>query len=249
MTRVFYDWEFFEDGRTIKPISIGMVTDDGREYYAVNAAMPMDRIRHHEWLMSNVVPHLPLTPASQAPLERYLSNSLANRGHAYDIELDVTHPDVKEPSEIADDVRDFILAAAPDIELWAWYGAYDHVTLCQLWGKMIDLPKGIPMWTNDLRQERHRLGNPEMPRQAAGEHNALDDARHNLAMARFLDAYEERTAEGPMRWSRAGWNISLDFQMGRPAYAVFKRHDMTVVEGYVHPNEPGTPGLLDRPGT
>lgn len=249
MTRVFYDWEFFEDGRTIKPISIGMVTDDGREYYAVNAAAPMDQIRHHEWLMSNVVPHLPLTPASQAPLERYLSNSLANHREAYNIELDVTRPNVKEPGEIAEDVRDFIRAAGPDVELWAWYGAYDHVALCQLWGPMIDLPDGVPMWTNDLRQERHRLGNPEMPRQAAGEHNALDDARHNLAMARFLDAYEERTAAGPMRWSRAGWEIALDSQMGRPPHVAFKRHDMTVVEGYVHPDPPRSnfdtaPGLV-----
>src|SRR3954452_20841080 len=23
--------------------------------------------------------------------------------------------------------------------LWAWYGAYDHVALCQLWGGMADL--------------------------------------------------------------------------------------------------------------
>lgn len=247
MTRVFYDWEFFEDGRTIKPISIGMVTDDGREYYAVNADAPMDQIRHHEWLMSNVVPHLPLTPASQAPLERYLSNSVANHRDAYNIELDVTRPNVKGPGEIAEDVRDFIRAAGPGVELWAWYGAYDHVALCQLWGPMIDLPKGIPMWTNDLRQERMRLGNPEMPRQAAGEHNALDDARHNLAMARFLDDYAQRHSDGPLRFFQSGWNITLDTHFERPPYVAFKRHDMTVVEGYVHPNEPGTPGLLDRP--
>ncbi len=47
---------------------------------------------------------------------------------------------------------------------------------------MIDLPKGVPMWTNDLRQEVHRLGNPELPEQPSGLHNALEDARHLKAM-------------------------------------------------------------------
>ena len=56
---------------------------------------------------------------------------------------------------VAREVRCFILAA-PDPELWAWCGAYDHVALCQLWGRMIDLPKGVPMWTNDLKQEAER---------------------------------------------------------------------------------------------
>lgn len=52
---------------------------------------------------------------------------------------------------------------------------------------MIDLPTGIPMWTNDIQQECQRLGNPQMPEQPAGIHNALADARHNLVRAQFLD--------------------------------------------------------------
>jgi hypothetical protein len=94
-------------------------------------------------------------------------------------------PCVKPRHVIAREVRDFILAE-PGPQLWAWYGAYDHVALCQLWGRMIDLPDGVPMWTNDLKQECERLGNPEVPQQAAGEHNALADARHNRVIAEFL---------------------------------------------------------------
>jgi hypothetical protein len=26
-----------------------------------------------------------------------------------------------------------------NLELWAWYGAYDHVALAQLWGSMVAL--------------------------------------------------------------------------------------------------------------
>jgi hypothetical protein len=98
---------------------------------------------------------------------------------------------------IANEVRDFIRQSAlwdlqephpkPEVpQLWAWYGAYDHVALCQLWGRMIDLPKGVPMWTNDLKQECERLGNPQVPQQASGEHNALADARHNRVIDEFL---------------------------------------------------------------
>jgi hypothetical protein len=79
-------------------------------------------------------------------------------------------------SEIRNAVRAFI-ANTPEPELWAWYGAYDHVLLAQLFGRMIDLPAGIPMWTNDLQQECHRLGDPQLPERDDDEHHALADAR------------------------------------------------------------------------
>jgi hypothetical protein len=51
------------------------------------------------------------------------------------------------------------------------------VALAQLFGRMIDLPDGFPMWTNDLRQEVERRGNPALPKQESAEHDALADAR------------------------------------------------------------------------
>jgi hypothetical protein len=57
--KYFYDTEFHEDGTTIDLISIGIVTEDGREYYAVNRGAEWERIKKNEWLMANVVPHLP----------------------------------------------------------------------------------------------------------------------------------------------------------------------------------------------
>jgi hypothetical protein len=84
---------------------------------------------------------------------------------------------VKPRSVIADEVSDFI-RRYPGTELWADYCAYDHVVLCQLWGTMMNLPEGVPMWTNDLRQVAARCGNPGLPSLLGiTEHNALDDAR------------------------------------------------------------------------
>jgi len=179
MTVIAYDTEFLEDGKTIDLISIGLVAEDGREYYAVNKAASKwrlrRRIRKHAWLMANVVPSL---PKAHGDWNLYMPKRWL---------FNYSDPCVKPRDQIAREVAAFILAARPDAQLWAWYGAYDHVVLCQLWGRMIDLPKGVPMWTNDLKQEARRLGNPKLPSlPGAREHNALDDAREVLYRLRWL---------------------------------------------------------------
>lgn len=166
--RYYIDHEFLEDGLTIKLISIGIVADDGREYYAINAGMPWARIQRHPWLMKNVVPYLPQNPDSVG------------------VDLDWSHPLMKPKTTIAREVEEFLTADGSEPELWAWYAAYDHVCLAQLWGRMLDMPRRIPMYTNDLRQECHRLGDPPMPPQATVEHHALADAQHNKVMHNFL---------------------------------------------------------------
>lgn len=182
MTRIFYDTEFLEDGKTIELISIGMVADTGDEqdyYYAVNLEMPEKRIWKHEWLMANVVPGLPQTGNPR-------SKWLYNYGSIY----------ATSKKNIRDEVSDFI-ARFPDPELWAWYGAYDHVCLAQLFGSMIGLPDHIPMYTNDLMQEWSRLGRPRLPKQSSGIHNALEDAKHNRKRAEYLDVLaRERDCRG-----------------------------------------------------
>lgn len=168
--RFFYDTEFLEDGRTIELISIALVAEDGREYYAVNRGMPWAKIERHDWLMRNVVPYLPLAEGN------------AIRPHW-------EHESVKWKTAIANEVLAFLLHDQTEPELWAWYASYDHVVLAQLWGRMIDLPRRIPMYTNDLRQEHYRLGSPKMPKQSEKEHHALADARHCKVMYDFLQKH------------------------------------------------------------
>lgn len=167
--KYFYDTEFLEDGEGIGLISVGIVAEDGREYYAVNQDFPLVEVLVSEWLTQNVVPSLPIR-ISHRDIE----------GRPNQLDWDQTHPDfeaVKRHKVIAEEVRGFLLAAGTP-ELWADYGAYDHVVLCWLWGSMMDLPAGIPMYTNDIQQEAHRLGVVDLPQQDAGEHNALNDARN-----------------------------------------------------------------------
>jgi hypothetical protein len=178
--RTYYDLEFLEDGRTIEPISIGMVREDGRELYLINEDAPLYRIMEHPWLMDNVVPHLPVAIHQGKAGRRWPT-------------WDGSHPDavlLAPHAEIGRLVREFIGGEdRDDNELWAWYGAYDHVALCQLWGRMIDLPPNVPMFTHDLKQ---LVGNARVPEQPTGLHNALEDARHNAFVHRWWEAQNQR---------------------------------------------------------
>ena len=48
------------------------------------------------------------------------------------------------------------------------------------------LPRGIPRFTKELRQLWDDRGRPPLPEATAQRHNALADARHNLARWRAL---------------------------------------------------------------
>lgn len=72
--------------------------------------------------------------------------------------------------------RKIVEFAGEKPEFWAYYADYDWVALCQLFGRMIDLPKGWPMYCRDLKQVCDSIGNPHLPAQATTEHHALADA-------------------------------------------------------------------------
>jgi hypothetical protein len=173
MTVVAYDTEFLEGNRTLDLISIGLVREDGAEYYAVNSEANWAGIGKHRWLCENVVPHLPLVGKGI----RETQPNGPGTAKTWQFAVDTTDTRVKPAWVIANEVREFILTV-DEPQLWADYGAYDHVALCWLWGTMTQLPGGIPMWTHDLRQELERAGNPPIPPLGGmTSHNALDDAR------------------------------------------------------------------------
>jgi 3' exoribonuclease, RNase T-like len=173
--RYFYDTEFIEDGRTIELVSIGVVAEDGREYYAVSTEF--DPERAGSWVRAKVLPKLP-PPAS--PLWRSRKQ----------IRLD-----------LEDFFGVFSIGATEPIELWAWVGAYDHVALCQLWGPMPGLPQALPRFTRELRQLWEDRGSPPMPPRPRDVHDALVDARDQLRRFRLITSADH--AGGPGK-NRAG---------------------------------------------
>jgi len=160
--RFFYDCEFIEDGKTIDLVSIGVVDAEGREFYAVSTEF--DDTRAGPWVRANVLPKLP-SPADRAWRSR---------------------------ERIKADLLEFLTAAGAEIELWAWIAAYDHVVLCQLWGAMPALPRPLPRFTRELRQRWEDAGRPPLPAPPQDAHDALADARHNLARWHTIEEHLSR---------------------------------------------------------
>jgi hypothetical protein len=158
-----YDWEYKENGSTIEPISLGMVDDNGRELYIIyGPAVRAFREREYFnkldqtdlWLLNNVFNHI-----SESDLDNYAC---------------------WDKQSMAECVYDFItddLKAGDRVELWGYFAAYDHVCLSQLFGRMIDLPAPIPLYTNELMTIRNRRSLPNRPADLP-EHHSLMDAKY-----------------------------------------------------------------------
>ena len=173
--KVFYDFEFIEDYRTIEPISVGMVREDGKELYCVYNDFNTLKVASNHWLMQNVMPYIG---------HEEITSHITGLGTPVK-DIVITDERAMPQSQVRAEIMDFVSDIWP--EWWAWYGAYDHVALCQTFGRMIDLPNKWPMFTRDIRQLWEAKGRPEFPKQEAGLHNALDDARHNLVRYNFLE--------------------------------------------------------------
>ena len=223
---------------TIDLISIGIVAEDEREYYAISKDFNLkeawnryqwkhrrvsdtNTIKEKEyWIRENV-----LKPIFYDML--YLFNPVKHELHNISIK-EFNYKNFKyllsiygkTNKQIAEEIKEFCIIKKyqsftnkplhcydedyPDF--YAYYADYDWVVFCWLFGKMIDLPNGFPMYCNDLKQtlnERqlkrpldtgidillnpYTLKNhPNYPKQE-NEHNALDDARWNKALCLFLE--------------------------------------------------------------
>lgn len=176
--KYFLDTEFCEAGahQPIQLISIGIVREDGREFYAESEEFNF--LLCNKWVRENVLPHL-----------------TGQRLKLYTIAKDIL-------VFVGDDKRP---------EFWGYYADYDWVVFCQIFGSMVNLPKGWPMYCRDIKQWCDSLDNPSLPDDGyvmgkhitkGTEHNALADARwnrlcwhflagiqqaHDLALARSLD--------------------------------------------------------------
>ncbi|MDV6013443.1 polyadenylate-specific 3'-exoribonuclease AS [Haloechinothrix sp. LS1_15] len=160
--RFFYDTEFIEDGVTIDLVSIGVVSESGREFYAVSTEF--DASKAGPWVAEHVLPKLP--PRSD--------------------------PAWRSRAGIREDLLEFFGHPRDGVQLWAWLAAYDHVALAQLWGAMPALPRQLPRFTRDLRQRWEDLGKPKLPPAPNDAHDALADARHNLRRWEVLEQERRR---------------------------------------------------------
>ncbi len=125
--KYFFDTEFIEDGKTIDLLSIGVIAEDGREYYAEVADAPTEKA--DQWVKDNVIAHLWHRQRDKSEFNRWSRDG--GKGGLLSLRI------------IGFDLQRFCnpeLFGKP--EFWAYYADYDWVVFCQLFGRMIDLLKG-----------------------------------------------------------------------------------------------------------
>jgi hypothetical protein len=175
MAKYFLDTEFIEGFHKpllkkkrhfIDLISIGIVAEDGRKYYAVSKDFDLDYVWYNKdtWLKENVlkpiwedfVAHERYCKTYHPSLIQWSYKGMKNllKWHGY------------TSKQIAEDVKQFVynpfLDSKPvifsdnwhpkDVEFYGYFADYDWVVFCSLFGRMIDLPKGFPFYCRDLKQ-------------------------------------------------------------------------------------------------
>lgn len=178
---------------TIDLISIGIVREDGKEYYAVSKDFNLKEAFYRwdrkiegsprsigyvkdYWIRDNV-----LRPLADNLVTKYC-NEVSHLGEYF---INFYAPDLNENTfynrlkslinyygksnqQIAQEVLSFVsgvpieqskdtVEAALEStnnkpEFYGYYADYDWVVFCWLFGYMIDLPKGFPMYCKDLKQ-------------------------------------------------------------------------------------------------
>lgn len=167
MAVVFFDTEFTGLHQNTTLISIGLVSECGKTFYA--EFVDYDKSQIDNWLHDNVIENcLYLSSNSPAPS----CTGLSNYSH------------VGARNTIKADLIDW-LNQFEDIEMWSDCLAYDWVLFNQLWGHAFNIPENIYYIPFDICTLFKMKGiDPDISREEFAEmtnnaqkHNALWDAK------------------------------------------------------------------------
>jgi len=161
-TKYFLDTEFIERPGILKLISIGIVDENNRQYYAVSNEF--DYHNASEWVKENVIASM------------YKDAVLAHPSLELNLETFNKIVGISE-KQIAAEVINLTKGTEP--EFWGYYADFDWVIFSWLFGPMVNLPKGYPMYCKDLKQLLDDTKVATKLPDPIGAHNALVDALWN----------------------------------------------------------------------
>lgn len=162
--KVFFDTEFTGLHQNTSLISIGLIAEDGRTFYA--ELIDYDQHQVDEWLQKNVINNLIVHP---------------DRKHYYLVtDNDAIYKD--NSATIKDRLEDW-LSQFEEVEMWSDCLSYDWVLFNQLFGHAFNIPKNVYYIPFDICTLMKIKGvDPDINREEfAGiegdKHNALHDAK------------------------------------------------------------------------
>lgn len=182
----------------VELISIGIYCEDGREFYAICNEFDFDEAWDDEWLKENV-----LIPIYKECCFKH------NYAQKYNPNYSIVKRIVLENSISRKAIKELLLdfITGKDIEIYTYCGATDWLNFYRLFGtKMLELPKHFPFQDIDLRQELHKqvreiaklnnfpfknvlqdIMNSSVYPTNLNKHNALNDAKWNYKLYKFLE--------------------------------------------------------------
>lgn len=181
--KYFFDTEFATevraDGSTlIRPISIGIAAQDGRDYYAEFEGARV-AAESQSWLRENVLPHLRAFTPNEIKIARLTGGLVPHREMwAAEIAAAIERFCRIQPSDYIADADAAAEAHAQgitkaDVPEWvASYGGFDWVVLSSIWGGMMAMPEGWPYHFTEAQS----LNLPRVD-QVGAAHDALGDAQ------------------------------------------------------------------------
>lgn len=193
----FLDTEFIENGKTIDLISIGIVCEDGRTLYKQSTECSFGYAS--DWVWRNVYPSL-------HHFDMRGMRSCSPKTETYDSGLGkrtIVQCKPECPWATRQEIRDAVLDFC-NIEkhgkprFWGYFCDYDWVAFCQLFGTMVQLPKGFPMYCRDIKQWADMLGDIRIPAADGSNHNALDDAKWACSAYHYLTEFAQTPQPAPI---------------------------------------------------
>ena len=183
--KFFLDTEFIENGVTIDLISIGIASEDGRTLYCQNSQCEFKNAS--DWVARNVFPHLSHFRMNQGGGRSCNEQPMTSCDSKFTGACYAADCQWRRRVEIRDYVLEFCsVEKYGKPEFWGYFADYDWVAFCQLFGSMIHLPKGYPMYCRDLKQMADELGDVKIPKPAFEVHHALSDALWNKEAYGYL---------------------------------------------------------------
>jgi hypothetical protein len=196
--KYFLDTEFFETELSIRQIgviptidliSIGIVDEDGREFYKLNNEHKLDYSWENDWLKKNVFKQI---------YNEIIPNFDHDKNFIFDEETLKLLFSVfgSTRKEIVEEILSFV-GKDKTPKFYGYYADYDWVVFAQLFGRMTDLPKGWPMYCVDLRQMMDQNGLTRKWKEKncpdpLMEHSALEDARWNRELYNQICIFNDR---------------------------------------------------------